>query len=245
MRTRSIKSIKCGCAPPFWSNSGTTMPTICISIFLLCIIVGTGLYFIGAQSTPIPNTEIDVTITSDSISTAAYNGYGATLWQPNVPYITSTLYGDELRGGGFGFGLGLGVLGNPTIPPVNDPRYLVPGRGHLGPAGIVASIATSSDLVTANYRQVGMLTPLNGEKKNNVLPLMGKPLFTRRGLWNYYAISNQQNEIKLPVTIKGKSGVNEYGVDEVSSGDAVYVQGYDEVFRVTLYTTAAIQYVPY
>ena len=90
-----------------------------------------------------------------------------------------------------------------------------------------------------------MLTPQNADKENNLLPLMGKPAFSRRSLWNYYAISNQRNAIQLPVTVNGKSGMNEYGVDEIYSGDTVYVEGYDNVFRVTMYPRTSVSYVRY
>lgn len=110
----------------------------------------------------------------------------------------------------------------------------------------IAALATSSDYASGvGYRQLGMLTPQNSEKQNNLLPLMGKPAFSRRDRWNYYAISNQNNALQLPVTVNGKSGMDEYGVDELYSGDTVYVEGYDEVFRVTMYPRTSVSYVRY
>ena len=74
---------------------------------------------------------------------------------------------------------------------------------------------------------------------------MGKPLFTRRSLWNYYTISNQHNNVKLPVSVRGKSGLSEYGVDEVFSGDTVYVEGYNDAFKVTIYENSVMKYLPF
>ena len=121
---------------------------------------------------------------------------------------------------------------NPLIPPLRDERYLVP-------------VNVSTSAVDTSYRQVGILTPLNGSSKDNILPLMGRPLFTRRGLWQYYTISNQHNNVKLPVSVKGKSGLNENGVDEIFSDDTVYVEGYNEAFKVTKYENDTIKYLPF
>jgi len=117
-------------------------------------------------------------------------------------------------------------------PPLRDERYLVP-------------VNVSTTAVDTSYRQVGILTPLNGSSKDNILPLMGRPLFTRRGLWQYYTISNQHNNVKLPVSVKGKSGLNENGVDEIFSDDTVYVEGNNEAFKVTKYENDTIKYLPF
>ena len=124
------------------------------------------------------------------------------------------------------------ILGNPYAAPLRDERYFVP-----------INVSTSAQDTT--YRQIGILTPLNGSSKDNILPLMGRPLFTRRSLWQYYTISNQHNNVKLPVVIKGKSGLNDNGVDEIYSGDTVYVEGYNEAFKVTKYENDTIKYLPF
>jgi hypothetical protein len=92
---------------------------------------------------------------------------------------------------------------------------------------------------------MGILTPLNGASKDNILPLMGRPLFTSRQKFQYYTISNQHNNIKLPISVKGRSGLDEYGVDEVFDGDTVYVEGYNDAFRVTKYDNNTIRYLPF
>ncbi len=121
---------------------------------------------------------------------------------------------------------------DPLTPPLRDERYFVP-------------INVSTTAVDTNYRQIGILTPLNGSSKDNILPLMGRPLFTRRSLWQYYTISNQHNNVKLPVSVKGKSGLNDNGVDEIYSDDTVYVEGYNEPFKVTKYENDTIKYLPF
>jgi hypothetical protein len=130
--------------------------------------------------------------------------------------------------------LPLNVLQNPYVPPLSDNRYFIP-----------INISTNIGAVDTEYRQLGLLTPLNGPNKDNLLPLMGRPLFVNRQKYQYYAISNQHNNIKLPVVVKGRSGTNEYGVDQVFDSDTVYVEGYNSPFKVTIYDNATIKYLPF
>ena len=137
------------------------------------------------------------------------------------------------------------VLLNPYDAPYKDERYLVP-KVSLIPAGAVPiNISTNISAVDTNYRQIGIITPLNGTSTNNILPLMGRPLFTSRQKWQYYTISNQHNNVKLPVSVKGRSALTDYGVDEVFSGDTVYVEGYNDAFKVTAYENDTIKYLPF
>jgi hypothetical protein len=90
-----------------------------------------------------------------------------------------------------------------------------------------------------------MLNPLNKQNKDNLLPLMGRPVFTNRDKWQYYTIGNQYNSIKLPVIVKGRSGSNEYGVDRLNNGDNVYIEGLNDTYRVTIYDNDTIKYLPF
>ena len=126
------------------------------------------------------------------------------------------------------------VLLNPYDAPYRDERYLVP-----------INISTNIGAVETTYRQMGIITPLNGTSKDNILPLMGRPLFTNRDKWQYYSISNQHNNVKLPISFKGKGALNDYGVDQIFDGDTIYVEGYNEPFRVTVYENNTIKYLPF
>jgi hypothetical protein len=95
---------------------------------------------------------------------------------------------------------------------------------------------------SARFRQMGLLVPLNGTQKDNILPLMGRIMRARRSLWQYYGVSNQRNGVKLPVFVKNKSGMSDYGVDELYNGDTVGVGGVNEVYVVELYENNGIQY---
>lgn len=125
------------------------------------------------------------------------------------------------------------VLLNPYTPPLRDERYFnrVP-------------INISTNAIDTNYRQVGILTPIRGNKEK-ILPLMGRPLYTRRDLWQYYTMSDSNNSVKLPIRFKGKNATNEYGVDQIYGESIVYVEGYDKAFKVTIYENDVIKYIPF
>ncbi len=139
------------------------------------------------------------------------------------------------------------VLLNPYSPPLRDERYLRPGYDIRGvpPGTLPINVSTNIGAVDANYRQIGILTPLNGSSKDNILPLMGRPLFTNRDKWQYYSTSNQHNNVKLPVSRAGRSCTNEYGCDKLYNGDTVYLEGANETYRVTIYDNDTIKYIPF
>ena len=137
------------------------------------------------------------------------------------------------------------VLLNPYAPPLRDERYFLPQLNISPPGTIPINISTNVGAVDTNYRQVGILNPTNKPNKDNILSLMGRPVFTNRDKWQYYTISNQHNNVKLPVIVKGRSGSNEYGVDRLNNGDTVYIEGINDVYRVTIYDNDTIKYLPF
>jgi hypothetical protein len=136
------------------------------------------------------------------------------------------------------------VLLNPYSAPYSDERYLVPNIP-LRAVPINMSTNIGSVPTGTEYRQMGIITPLNGSSKDNILSLMGRPLFTNRDKWQYYTISNQHNNVKLPISFKGRSALTDYGVDKIFDGDTVYVEGYNDAFRVTVYENDTIKYLPF
>lgn len=132
------------------------------------------------------------------------------------------------------------VLLNPYQAPLRDDRYFPGITG--GELQIPINVSTQSQNDSA-YRQVGILTRINGPEM--ILPLMGRPLFTNRDKWNFYTMSDKNNAIKLPVSNKGKSCTDEYGCDNLYNGDSVYVEGYNDAFKVTVYDNQVMRYIPF
>ena len=136
------------------------------------------------------------------------------------------------------------VLMNPYVPPLRDERYLMPKLSIPPPGRVPINVSTNIGAVDTSYRQVGIMTPLNGNN-SKILPLMGRPLFVNRDKWQYYTMSDQNNSIKLPVSRNGRSCTNEYGCDKLYNGDTVYVEGYNEAFKITIYDNDTIRYLPF
>lgn len=107
-------------------------------------------------------------------------------------------------------------------------------------AGLPVNIRTSGTY-NAEYTQVGFLS--NG--KEDILALHGRMIMPNRNKWQYYTASDKFHSVRLPITVGGKNASSEYGCDEVSNGDSVYVEGYNMPFRVTLYEKQGLQYIPY
>jgi len=130
------------------------------------------------------------------------------------------------------------VLLNPYEPPLRDDRLFL---NYGGRGGIPINIPTQGPPTI--YRQVGILTRVNGPEL--IIPLMGRPVIANRDKWNFYTMKDGNQMIKLPITNKGKSCTNDYGCDNLYNGDTVYVEGYNDAFKVTSYDNQTMHYIPY
>jgi len=197
-----------------------------------------------------------------------HHGYGYGHYSASSSPVIM-MSSDQQQSDSLDFGIGgpssnQDVLLNPYVPPLRDnsvgstrPMYDIRGGvetihyGGMGGGGVRVNVPTRS--VDTTYRQVGILTRSGGSSgstpsatpsQETILPLIGRPLFTNRDKWQFYTLSDKNNAIKLPVVVNGKSGTNEYGCNNVSSGDTVYVEGYNDAFRVTAYDSASLRYLP-
>ena len=127
------------------------------------------------------------------------------------------------------------VLLNPYTPPLRNTTFFSSSEG------IPINIRTNS--YDTSYRQVGLMTRINGSE--TILALMGRPLHANRNKWQYYTMSDQNNSVKLPISRAGRSCTNEYGCDCLYNGDNVYVEGYNDAFRVTMYDNDIMRYIPF
>ena len=130
------------------------------------------------------------------------------------------------------------VLLNPYSAPMRDDR-IYNNSNYSGPK-LAINIPTQS--INTEYRQIGILTRVNGPE--TILPLLGRPLFTNKDKWNFYTMNDKNGMIKLPLRFKNKSCTSSQGCDNVYSGDTVYVEGYSDIFRVTVYDNNTLEYIP-
>lgn len=131
------------------------------------------------------------------------------------------------------------VLLNPYTPPIKQNQYI--DHNHNTNNRMPINVKTQSG--NNEYKQIGILTRVNGVE--TVLPLMGRPLIVARDKWNYYTMNDKNNMIKLPIVFKNKSCTSEIGCDSVYDGDTVFVEGYKDLFQVTLYDNNSLEYIPY
>ncbi len=134
------------------------------------------------------------------------------------------------------------IFMNPFAPPLKQDSYFPNNGGD--PRGVPININTRG--FDSSYKQVGILTKtvqIQGDEV--ILAIMGRPLYTNRSKWQYYTMNDKSNAIKLPMSHNGRSCTNEYGCDELMSGDTVYVEGYNTAFKVTIYENSQPRYIPF
>lgn len=164
----------------------------------------------------------------------------------SIPQFPSPFNIDYIPKFGRGLTFAKDVLNDPYVPPLKN-ENIHPSYDY----GTVP-INVRTRQYDASYRQVGFLAPEAGGNggngntlKDNLIPLMGRPLDRPRDKWNFYTINNSTNGIKLPIIHKGKSCTNDYGCDNMYNEDTVYVEGLKQPYKVTMYDTETMRYLPF
>ena len=127
-----------------------------------------------------------------------------------------------------------------TINSIHSIRSTLPPLVHNESSNIAIPITVNTQRMEVGYRQVGILTRINSNEV--ILPLYGRMVNTSRVKWQYHTMNDSNNHVRLPINVNGRSGSDECGVDEVYSGDTIYVQGYDDIFKVTIYENNRFTY---
>lgn len=213
------------CPPGVICVENVSMIFIFICVFLVSYLIYINVG-VGGKSVVVNNNPSEKIIIKDT----QRENSGGIGWLPSWPY---------------NLGLSSDPLINPYNPPLRDERYFIPSFNPVPPGTIPINVSTNPGAVDTAYRQLGILTPVSGSSKDNILPLMGRPLFTNRDMWNYYSTSNQHNNVKLPISKNGRSCTNEYGCNKLYTGDTVHIEGINETYKVTVYDNNSIKYLPY
>ena len=134
-------------------------------------------------------------------------------------------------------------LANPLLPPERSYEMAygvpinIPSRGLVG-----------------SYQQLGHLyktevanpdTPIGNNTDPTILPLFGRPLYNGSRKWTYYTSTDKVNMIKLPLTVGGRKCDQDYGCDEIYSGDMIEIPPYNGKFKVEIYDYDKPRYIPY
>jgi hypothetical protein len=212
---------------------------ICIenmTLFILVIILLVVVYIVWVEP---PSVVIMQQPGAHSFSTAMPTGLSSLTANASITQI-GPLQSLATRGNAGD------VFSNPYVEPSKvDGIYYPPvlqGRISGDVRGVPINIQTRS--TGLDYQQVGILTKSGGS--DLILPLFGRKIMTGRDKWQYYAISNTGSlNTKLPVSVNGKSCTGELGCDSISNGDTIYVEGYKDIFKVTLYENTLFNYLPF
>jgi Family of unknown function (DUF5755) len=147
---------------------------------------------------------------------------------------------------------GLPIIASPSNPATCNSSNCIGGmsRGATA-AGIPINVQTRG--YNQDFVQIGLLTRERKDRQkdtsntdNMILPLFGRRIMNGRDKYQYYTMSNTGAvNTKLPVKVRGRNCINEYGCDELNNGDLVTVEGYNETFRATVYENSAFSYIPY
>jgi len=132
------------------------------------------------------------------------------------------------------------ILQNPFSPPLKVNRYFDNSSGDIR-GGVPINVPTRG--FREEFKQVGILTRDMG--KETILPIMGRRLYTNNSKWQYYTMTDKSNSIRLPMSHNGRSCTSEYGGEELMNGDVVYVEGYKDAFKVTIYENSQPRYIPH
>lgn len=149
----------------------------------------------------------------------------------NSPAVIVDPYGPPLRNDGVFFPRDSG-----------DIRGGIPckcGSCSMCLGGVPINIETRG--MPMEFTQVGILT----RGSDNVLTLMGRKLTNGSDKWQYYTYTNSGiMATKVSVYANGRDAMGEYGIDRMYSGDNVYVDGYEEMYRTKMYENSKFRYLP-
>lgn len=211
MKHKSASSSSFKCLPNMFCIRNTT-------IFFIIILSVIGIYFVysnylktGVSQQPMPSASTPMSMPTSALFMMSSRANSDVLEDPYAPPLRNDSY--------------FGGIGPMMAPPI---------------VTMPINVRTQGPPINTNYRQVGLLTRING--KETILPLMGRPLQKNRDKWQFYTMSDKNNSVKLPISFKKKSCTGEYGCDNIYNGDTVYVEGYKDAFQATIYDNAVMEY---
>ena len=226
------------CIPGLFCIENMTLFFLFIVVIILIYLYHTNVkkqMFVGTVVDPYRLSSLGTTTMSNP----------SVIMVPQPPLISEKLL--PVMGGGYGEQIEpihFGSLENPYVPPVNNTDVIFPADVPVVTRrGIPVNMRTRGQ--PSGYSPIGILTRMSGSG-DMVLPLMGRQTGGGRGQYQYYTMMTSGSiNPKLPVSVNGRSCTSEYGCNEISNGDVVYVDGINDTFRTTIYENDAFTYIPY
>lgn len=142
------------------------------------------------------------------------------------------------------------LMTDPLLPP-HRRNYYIEGPNYVT-KGVPINIQTRG--YDGGYQQLGMLyrddiedkeKQIGNNTETNILPLFGKPMYSNSSKWMYYTSSDKFNNVKIPISYKGRDCSDDYGCDELYNDDQINIPAYNGNFKVKIYKFDKPRYIPY
>jgi len=101
------------------------------------------------------------------------------------------------------------------------PKFNIPTRG-----------------MPTNYESVGYLKDDTGDLQK----LVGRETYRGSNLWNYFILSNDYNQIPIPLHLNNKDCTDERGCSEIYDNQTINIDGSNKT--ATIYNKEAYRYIP-
>jgi len=97
------------------------------------------------------------------------------------------------------------------------------------------------------FQQLGFLLSERNDGLDEpiMLPLFGRPTYVGSNKYEYYAASDKQHMMRIPISVENRSCSKDTGCNELYNNDTVYVESYKKNFVVNIYDKDAPRYIPY
>ena len=147
------------------------------------------------------------------------DGFYDQSWYPNLdlPF--------QVIGGGY---RNIPLLGGTQIPILNPPVPIIVDESNIAPNNIVVTNSSK------NKQQIGVLYKIYGTN-NEIYPLFRRPARRNMNQYDYYTLQGPYG-VQVPVVTKNK-------IDQLDTNDVVFLKGYPEPFRVTIYENDIPSYI--
>ena len=134
-------------------------------------------------------------------------------------------------------------LANPLLPPERSYEMAYGVPVNIPSRGLIGSYQQLGHLYKTEVANSNIAIGNNSD--TTILPLFGRPLYNGSRRWTYYTSTDKVNMIKLPLTVGGRKCDQDYGCDEIYTGDTIEIPPYNGKFTVEIYDYDKPRYIPY
>ena len=133
---------------------------------------------------------------------------------------------------------------NPLYPPLKTNTIFSTNHiPHSHAHGISINIRTRGE--PTGYQQIGALVENTTSDNKKILSLFAQETWPGSNKWNYYAISDGYQGVKVPIHLDKNNCMDEYGCRNIRGDDDIPIVGYSNTFKANVYQNDAPKYIPF